>query len=132
MYTIFWTNVFKQFLRTKLPVEFLFWCCEFTKVILKSRGWCEMCVKKLSGIHTKNGVFPQLCMVRNHHFFPRAVKISFLHTKGCGNAIPIILMIKISIYTRRDLHLFHANTCILFVMQKIFNKINKKFNFGGN
>ena len=23
------------------------------------------------------------------HFFPRAVEISFLHIKGCGNAIPV-------------------------------------------
>ena len=27
--------------------------------------------------------------VKDHHYFPRAVEIAFLHTKGCGDAIPI-------------------------------------------
>ena len=27
--------------------------------------------------------------VRGHKFFPRAVEISFLDTRGCGNAIPV-------------------------------------------
>ena len=32
-----------------------------------------------------------------HNFFPCAVEISFLRTKGCGNDIPVILMIEILI-----------------------------------
>ena len=54
-----------------------------------------------------NGVFPQPFVWRNdistdqgnnyglkqsHNFSPRAVKTSFLHTKGCGNISPIILI----------------------------------------
>ena len=46
-----------------------------------------------------------------------------------GNAIPIILMIKISIYYRRNLNLFHANT---FILQKIFELINEKSRKGIN
>jgi hypothetical protein len=49
-----------------------------------------------------NGAFPQTFALRNdiptaqgtevqglNFFLPRAVEISFLHTKGCGNSIPV-------------------------------------------
>ena len=55
-----------------------------------------------------------------------------LHTKGWGNSIPIISMIKISIYSLRDLSLFHVNTCILFVLQKIFEQNKFKIPKGIN
>ena len=102
----------------------------FEQINEKSRGGINgyFCTKKILHING-NGAFPQLFVwrndistaqgkkwwteVRSHHFFPRAVEISFLHTKSCGNAIPIISMIKISIYFRRNLNLFHANTFIL-------------------
>ena len=35
---------------TKSPFEFVFSCCESTKVILQSKSWSEMVVLKLSGI----------------------------------------------------------------------------------
>ena len=67
-----------------------------------------------------NGAFPQpLCEEmmfplpkgKNDGLRYEVINFSraFLHTKGCGNAITSILflMIKISIYSRRDLHLFH-------------------------
>ena len=47
---IFETNVSNRFLSTKSPLKFVFSRCEFTKVMLKSKGWCEMFVLKPSGI----------------------------------------------------------------------------------
>ena len=38
---------------TKSPFEFVFSCCELTKVILLSKSWCEMMALKLSGIQYK-------------------------------------------------------------------------------
>ena len=38
---------------TKLPIEFVFKFCEFTKVILWSKNWCELFVLKTSGRYTK-------------------------------------------------------------------------------
>ena len=50
---IYKTNVLTQFFSTKSPFEFMFACCEFTKVTLKSKSWCEMFVLELSGIRNK-------------------------------------------------------------------------------
>ena len=36
---------------------------------------------------------------KKFYFFPCTVEILFLLTKGCGNSIPIILIIKILIYS---------------------------------
>ena len=36
----------KRVLSTESPFEFVFSCCEFTKVILKSKSLCEMLVLK--------------------------------------------------------------------------------------
>ena len=47
---IFKTNVENRFLSTKLPFEFVFSCCEFTKVSLWSKDWCEMFVLKAFSI----------------------------------------------------------------------------------
>ena len=54
-----------------------------------------------------------LTEVRDHYFFPRAVEISFLYIKGCGNAIPVrnedisppkfsINLLKIIVYERKN------------------------------
>ena len=45
---IFKTNVWNRFLSTKSPGVFM--CCEFTKVFLQSKSWCEIFVLKISGI----------------------------------------------------------------------------------
>jgi hypothetical protein len=43
-------NFSNRFSSTKSPFEFAFSHCEFTKVLLQSKSWCEMFVLKLSGI----------------------------------------------------------------------------------
>ena len=40
--------MFQTVKSTKSPSEFVFMCCEFTKVILYSKDWCEMFVLKFS------------------------------------------------------------------------------------
>ena len=54
--------MFKTGLSTKSPFEFVFECCEFTKVIVQSKSWCDMFVLKLSGL-PKN-----LTLVKNKIF----------------------------------------------------------------
>ena len=48
------TTVINRVLSTKSPYEFEFFCCEFTKVILYSKSWCEMYVLKHSDICTNH------------------------------------------------------------------------------
>ena len=55
-----------------------------------------------------------------HYHKPLCEEIS----KVCENAIPIILMIKISIYYRRNLNLLYL--FIYYYLQKIFEQINEK------
>ena len=67
----------------------------------------------------ENGAFPQTFVWRNYISTAQGkndrlrYKVIISSHKVCGNAIPIISMIKISIYYRRNLNLFHANTLIL-------------------
>ena len=49
---IFKTNVLNLFLSTKSLLEFMFQCCEVTKVIIQSKSSCEMFVLCLSSIQT--------------------------------------------------------------------------------
>ena len=49
---------------------------------LSVKKWYIHCSREKRWLHTSF-----------HHFFPRAVELSFLHTRGCGNAIPIIIMV---------------------------------------
>ena len=51
---IFKINVANRFLSTKSPFEIMFLRCEFTKVILYSKSWCEIFVLKLSCIQKEN------------------------------------------------------------------------------
>ena len=59
---IFKTNVSTHFFSTKSALEFVLTRCEFTKVILQSRSWCEMFVLKLSGKY-------QRCFVQFQHYW---------------------------------------------------------------
>ena len=43
----------KSVFEYKLPFAFVFLGCEFTKVIVYSKSWCEMFELKLSGIKIK-------------------------------------------------------------------------------
>ena len=43
-------NMQNRFLNTKSSFELVCSCCEFTKVILWSKSWCEMFILKFSGI----------------------------------------------------------------------------------
>ena len=44
-------NVKNEFMSTKSPFEFVFSCCELSKVIFSQKAGMQLFVLKLSGIH---------------------------------------------------------------------------------
>ena len=42
---------------TKSPFEFVFWCWEFTKVLVKSKGYSKMFILNLSGLQLKKNIY---------------------------------------------------------------------------
>ena len=57
--------------RTKSPFEFLFACCEFTKVIWLSKNLCVMFLLKYFGIQS---LFVVKILVLNNHYTSILVK----------------------------------------------------------
>ena len=75
----FKTNVSNRFLSTKSPFEFVFLCCEFKKVIVQSKSWCEMFVFKISDL--QNVYIPdRSCSFQSFNGFQIQIK-SFLYPR---------------------------------------------------
>ena len=67
---------------TKSPFEFVFQCCEFIKVIVYSKGWCEMFVLKPKLILCD---FIRPNMLRpNHPYYYREEELCKKASRGLG------------------------------------------------
>ena len=66
----FMPEIFKGFLCTKSPFEFVFQCCEFTDVIVQSQSWYEIFVLKLSGIQKYLKHFKKSVQFHSYPFCP--------------------------------------------------------------
>ena len=103
------------------------------EIILLGNGEQEKEKVKIGHFHKLLGKIMTSTSV--HQAFPWAVEISFLHTKVCGNAIPIIRVfnVEININSRAGFFIYFMKipTFYLF-LRKIYGYINKKSRAGKN
>ena len=125
---------------TKSPFEFVFSCCEFTKVILLSKSWCETFVLELSGIqiefyichiyryiyNNKKIEFYQWCFFQAQFLFNMISSVSWIEEgfTSLSQFIPYTNLFKPSLIY---IYQFIQDILMIFILSDTMNSLSVKW-----